>query len=179
MVIDGDESKQVGPGEMQQYYASRCLLAAQSEFFTKLFARGDLEPRDKNGRYVYVMEGIEVDEFETVLRFLYSAMVVRELKKPIDLTKLLHAANKYRLEDLQNQCENLLAEQLQPATCLSTLRTSDQVTAATLKRKTLDYIRTNKLDIRELPGWADLSRELVGELWASAVCIPNLKKQRI
>ncbi|KAL7303406.1 hypothetical protein TKK_0004591 [Trichogramma kaykai] len=117
--------------------AHRLMLAAASPVFRAMFSHDMMENKIQIVDMIDVGHEVAIE----VLRYIYTSNVENcDICLTIDL---LAAADKYQLEDLKNDCEQILGSNLTLTNAVEILKISDKYSAKNLKTKTIDFIKYN------------------------------------
>ncbi|KAK0161328.1 hypothetical protein PV327_009809 [Microctonus hyperodae] len=128
----------VGDKEMK---AHKAVLLARSPKFAAMVAEKILDSAEKN--HVHITD-IKVNVMEALLKFIYTNEVDN-----IDgiVNDLLDLADKYKIKDLKEICEETLYLSITDENSAKILIIADRYHCEDLKEKTINYINKNGLDI--------------------------------
>jgi len=135
----------------QEFKAHKLILAARSPVFAGMF---NVQMKENLLDRVDI-QGIESNIFEALLRFIYTDQV--DLVK-VDAKDILAAADRYLIPLLKFRCEAFLSESLTIKNCTEMLSLADLYNAQQLKKKTTDFIRLHKTEVRKTEGWKNLKQ---------------------
>lgn len=135
----------------QEFKAHKLILSARSPVFAGMF---NAQMKENLLDRVEI-EDIESEIFDALLRFVYTDQV--DLIK-INAKELLIAANRYLIPLLKSRCEAFLLESLTIENCTEMLALADLHNAQQLKKKTTDFIRLRKTEVRKTEGWKNLKQ---------------------
>lgn len=124
----------------------KAILSARSRVFQAMFEHKMLE----NQRSRVEIEDIDADIMFEILRFIYTGKTVN-LDKLADA--LLPAADKYCLERLKVQCEEMLCTTIDRDNVADTLILADLHSATQLRQQAIDFINTHPQDVIETVGF--------------------------
>ncbi|XP_038122480.1 speckle-type POZ protein-like [Culex quinquefasciatus] len=122
--------------DQKKFYAQRAILSVRSPVFAAMFQSGMQESALNR----IVIEDIEPDVFEEVLRFIYVGKVMGLERMAHEL---LAAADKYALDRLRKMCERHLIDHITQETVLKTLALADLYHAEELKKQAVRFICDN------------------------------------
>jgi len=93
--------------KQKEFHAHRIAFAHASDSFHEMLDRGQ---RDKNGTKLKIeIDDFHYSVFEAMMRFIYTGSV----KASANIAQeLLHAADHYSLEGLKQQCESMIARDI-------------------------------------------------------------------
>lgn len=130
------------------------ILASRSQVFAAMFEY----PTKENLTHRVVIEDVEPDVFQELLRFIYTGRV--SMGKMDKFAAKLHtAADKYMLDHLKFACENHLIQRMSPENCLQLLLLNICHTAEHLKEEAVDFFRRHPMDVMATDGWKKLKQE--------------------
>ncbi|XP_033224339.1 uncharacterized protein LOC117177649 [Belonocnema kinseyi] len=116
-----------------KYPAHKVILAASSPVFNVMFSHNMKETICG----VVKIEDIRPEVFETLLKFIYTD----EIESQDDfMPEILIASDKYEINDLKWECENILGEKLTSDNVIATLIFAADHNAERLKKKCLRFI---------------------------------------
>ena len=104
----------------RQFPAHKSIMAARSEVFAAMFQH----PTTENLTNQVIIEDIEPDVFQEMLRFIYTGRLNLATMK-IMAVGLLIAADKYLLIKLKTVCEKYLLRQMSPVNCVELILRND------------------------------------------------------
>ena len=133
-----------------KFCAHKLILIARSPVFAAMFEHHMKESIQNR----VIINDIEKEVFNNVLRFIYTDKVVKgdvESNK-----KLLSAADKYNLVELKSICEEFLISQLSAETVSEVLILSDTHSAENLKTYAIDFIQRNESKVMKTKGWKNV-----------------------
>lgn len=122
--------------------AHKVILVARSLFFRALLTGGLSETRQS----VIDFEDARVEEFEALLRFLYSR-TIDYIKISDYIVPLFTLATRCEARGLKHTLESLIAFNLDGSNVASLLILADQLTALSLKQAALQYIKKNPAEV--------------------------------
>ncbi|XP_008204972.1 speckle-type POZ protein B-like [Nasonia vitripennis] len=134
--------------------ACKLILMKKSPVFAAMF-RADMKERNKNA---VLIEDIKYDIFMELLRFIYSGKVRQLETIAVDL---LAAVDKYRMENLKTMCELEPIKQMGIDDAVRMLKLADKYRAKKLKKRAIEYIVENKIDIFDQAEFRGLDKELM------------------
>ncbi|MFH4984449.1 hypothetical protein AB6A40_011158, partial [Gnathostoma spinigerum] len=92
----------------------------------------------------------------SVLEFIYTENCSDLLNHPLEI---LAAADRFCLERLKLQCQDVLIRDITPKNICERLRAADLYGAAKLRKKALSVFQRNKQQILESREWNDLEKD--------------------
>ena len=104
----------------RDFPAHKLILATRSKYFAAMFQH----PTKENLTNRIVIEDIEPEVFDLLLRFIYTGRVQFD-KLETMAAALFISADKYLLDQLKRTCENHLLHHMSPANCLELLLCGD------------------------------------------------------
>ena len=133
------------------------ILAARSPVFAAMLQH-DMKEAAENR---VIIDGIEPDIIQALLRFIYTDQV--------DLTvdnaaALLSAANRYFLDLLKWKCEKFLAQDLSLKNCCERFILADAQDAPNLKKVAGNIIRKSSAELKKTEGWKKMMKKARPEL---------------
>ncbi|KAL9696140.1 hypothetical protein quinque_015425 [Culex quinquefasciatus] len=145
--------------DQKKFYAQRAILSVRSPVFAAMFQSGMQESSLNR----IVIEDIEPDVFEEVLRFIYVGKVIG-LELIAD--ELLAAADKYALDRLRRMCEGHLGRHITQETVLKTLALAGLYHAEELKDQAVRFICKNikTMQSTEWKSFAHAHPDLVADI---------------
>lgn len=120
----------------REFPVHKAILSARSRVFQAMFEHKMLE----NERSRVEIEDIDGEIMYEILRFIYMGET-QNLKKYADA--LLPAADKYCLERLKVQCEEMLCTTIDRENVADTLILADLHSATQLRQQAIDFINTH------------------------------------
>lgn len=120
----------------REFPVHKAILSARSKVFQAMFEHKMLE----NERSRVEIEDIDGEIMFEILRFIYTGET-QNLKKLADA--LLPAADKYCLERLKVQCEEMLCTTIDRENVADTLILADLHSATQLRQQAIDFINTH------------------------------------
>ncbi|XP_039441366.1 speckle-type POZ protein-like [Culex pipiens pallens] len=145
--------------DQKKFYAQRAILSVRSPVFAAMFQSGMQESALNR----IVIEDIEPDVFEEVLRFIYVGKV-KGLERMAH--ELLAAADKYVLDRLRKMCEGHLGRHITQETVLKTLALAGLYHADELKDQAVRFICRNikTMQSTEWKSFAHAHPDLVADI---------------
>ena len=128
-----------------RFPAHKAILAIRSPMLYAMFGCG---MRESSATEV-VVDDIDKDVFQEILRFIYSGHVSLEMLETQPM-QLLAAADKYDLYRLKCICENLLFERMTCEDCADVLVAADMHNASALKSRCLSFMTESAGRVREV-----------------------------
>lgn len=123
--------------EDQKYYAHKVFLAGNSPVFDRMLSL----PMKETLTGIVEIEDLKSEVFEEMLRFIYTNEF--DAKDDDLLKEMLVAADKYEIDDLKSNCEDILAERLSVENVVDVLKLAEDHNAASLKKIGIDFIIGN------------------------------------
>ncbi|KAL1403676.1 hypothetical protein pipiens_005590 [Culex pipiens pipiens] len=145
--------------DQKKFYAQRAILSVRSPVFAAMFQSGMQESALNR----IVIEDIEPDVFEEVLRFIYVGKVIGLERMAHEL---LAAADKYALDRLRKMCEGHLGRHITQETVLKTLALAGLYHAEELKDQAVRFICKNikTMQSTEWKSFAHAHPDLVADI---------------
>ncbi|KAK0091104.1 hypothetical protein PV326_003716 [Microctonus aethiopoides] len=128
----------VGDKELK---AHKAILLARSPKFASMVAGRILDNAEKN--HIHITD-INVNVMEALLKFIYTNEV-DNIDGMVD--DLLALADKYKIKDLKEICEETLYLSINDENSAKLLTIADRYHCDDLKEKTINYINKNGLDV--------------------------------
>jgi len=125
--------------QKQKIWSHRSLLVKRSSYFERLF-HSQFKERDLNE--FQIDESISPNIFISILRYLYTGD--ESIINPENAVDLLHAADRFMMDDLKNVVEAYIESSTDIETTCVLLDISDRVSAYRLKRVCLEIIGSSK-----------------------------------
>ncbi|XP_014226111.1 speckle-type POZ protein A-like [Trichogramma pretiosum] len=113
----------------------KLVLATASPVFKAMFNHDMLENKSQS----VDMIDISYDAAVEMLRYIYTGSV--ETKEYSLAAEVLAAAEKYQLEKLKNECEQILISQLSTENVIEALQVADTYNAKHLEKKAVDFVK--------------------------------------
>jgi speckle-type POZ protein len=141
----------------RQFKAHKCILASNSQVFMAMFEH----PTKENITNQVVIEDIEPEVFQELLRFIYTGRLSSPLTLDTMATRLFVAADKYLLDRLKSECEIHLLRRMSADNCIEFLKlVSEQIHPAdNLKQGAIDFFRRFPGEIMSTDGWKKTKKE--------------------
>jgi speckle-type POZ protein len=148
---------QVITSDGSEIYVHRNILSIRSPVFEAMIASAMKEGTEKK----VLIDDIEGRTLMELIRFVYSGKVYE-----IDsiATELIYAANKYDLQDLKPLCVESLALNIDIENALETFALADLHQEKYLKKFSMDFIKFKYSDIKDQPGWENLSHQAMKDI---------------
>ncbi|KAL7293617.1 hypothetical protein TKK_0012702 [Trichogramma kaykai] len=113
------------------------VLSIASSVFKDMFNRNMLENRSKSVNLIDVSYEAAVE----LLRYIYTGVV--ETQEFSLTSELLTAADEYQIEELKNECEEILISSLSIENVVKALKIADKCSVKHLKKEAVDFIKRN------------------------------------
>lgn len=159
--VGSDVTLQLKDGERTVH---KLVLMARSPVFRRMFETDMAERRDGK---IY-MADVSTSVADHFVKFLYTDLFPDEPAKQVqECLLLLHVANKYQVEGLQDRCCGNLIENLKINNAVVILQAADTCNIPTLRCAALSFITssTERLaEVQDTEGFDDLGRDLLKEL---------------
>ena len=138
----------------KEFPAHKAIITFRSPVFAAMF-------KQETSQNHVDITGIELDIFQSVLRFIYTDQV--------DLTAgnvlpLLAAANQYSLDLLKEKCGEFLSHHLSIQNCCELLIMADTHGILSLKTAAMDYICKMSSEVTRSEGWKKMRNQSRPEL---------------
>lgn len=143
----------------------RVILAARSPVFAAMLHHVDTS-ESKTG--ILEIKDVEYNVVKEMLQFIYSGRSSPDLNELA--SDLLIAADKYRLEELKNHCEQSLIQAINCENACQLLIIADMYGAFTLRKKVNTFIKLHPKKVVQTSGWQTILKEhphLVTDIVAS------------
>ena len=124
--------------------AHQSVLAAKSSEFEAIFNRMSLVNEIQNKTCKIDTNDIEPDVFEQFLKYIYTGTASINNKA----IELFIAANKYQIEDLKNECAQLINNNITIDNCTKILLVADQLKIDSMETKAIEFINRNKNKVK-------------------------------
>lgn len=121
----------------EKYHAHKLILRTRSPVFDRMFSHHMIETITG----VVKIDDIEPAVFYQVLRFIYTNEF--ETTDNDKIFKILIVADKYDIDDLKSECENILANSLTIENFQRTITFADDLNADRLKKMCIVYLIDN------------------------------------
>lgn len=133
------------------------ILSIRSPVFEAMITSTMKEGTEKK----VVIDDIEGRTLMELIRYVYSGKV-----HEIDsiATELLYAADKYDLQDLKPLCVESLALNIRVENALEIFVLADLHQERYLKKFAMDFVKFKYVEIKEQPGWKNLSNRLMKDI---------------
>jgi speckle-type POZ protein len=142
----------------RQFKAHKCILASNSQVFLAMFEH----PTKENITNQVVIEDIEPEVFQELLRFIYTGRLSSPVTLDTMATRLFVAADKYLLDRLKSECEIHLLRRMSADNCIEFLKLniSDQIHPTdNLKQGAIDFFRRFPVEVMSTDGWKKTKQE--------------------
>ncbi|XP_014227693.1 speckle-type POZ protein-like [Trichogramma pretiosum] len=113
------------------------VLSIASSVFKDMFNRNMLENRSKSVNLIDVSYEAAVES----LRYIYTGVV--ETQEFSLTSELLTAADEYQIEELKNECEEILSSSLSIENVVKARKIADKCSVKHLKKEAVDFIKRN------------------------------------
>lgn len=143
-VVDNQNQKTM------DFAVHKVVLAARSEVFRAMFTFSE------NKQISTVIEDFNVKVVAAMVEYMYTGMVDERLMRK-RAQDLLRIADYYNLEELHNQCETVMAENLDVENAMDILVFADKFNCHYLKQVTVQFISCHKKDVVETSGFKKIS----------------------
>ena len=121
----------------QQFSANRCVLAAASPVFRRMFRNGMKETEQCQ----ISLPEVKIDAWKMVLDYLYTAQVrIEDIDSALEC---LVCANRFLVEDLELIVSNYIGDKLDNSNCCRILAVVDRINLPSLRQKTMKYVCDN------------------------------------
>jgi len=161
-----------GPGRVE-FDCHINILVARSPVFKAMFQHDTAEAQNKEVE----MTDVDPEVAEQMLSYIYTGnMSVRGRE-----ADLLAAADKYRLMELKEMCEDVLCKETNIETVLTMLVIADRHQAEKLKDMCVKFLVENCHTVVKQPGWREMLEPypaLLAEMF-EAVATPPAKRRRL
>ncbi|XP_077987490.1 kelch-like protein 24 [Glandiceps talaboti] len=143
----------------QKFKCHRIVLVASSPYFRAMFTGGMRESFQK----VVVINAIEPDTMERILRFIYTGRV--RITRGNALV-LIQAAGLFQIETLMEACASFLQGELEPGNCIGIylLALMSVYTCQTLTQVARNFILKNFTDVSSGPEFIQLPLEQLKDI---------------
>ncbi|CAF0897392.1 unnamed protein product [Didymodactylos carnosus] len=131
------------------FHAHRSILSVRSPVFAAMFSHSMLEEQNAT----IEINDLTAETVRALLDYIYTGDVEDIEDNSIDIFK---AADKYALELLKQKAELIMMESLSVANCTELYIVADLHNATQLKKKVLDFIMKNILEVTESEDWRTL-----------------------
>ncbi|XP_014237777.1 speckle-type POZ protein-like [Trichogramma pretiosum] len=115
--------------------AHKVVLAVASPVFDAMFSHDMLEKKSKS----VDMTDVSYETAVEMLRYIYTGSV--EKQESSLAMDVLAAADKYQLEELKSECEQMIGSNLSTENAVDILRVADKHNAKYLRKKAADFIK--------------------------------------
>ncbi|XP_070508297.1 speckle-type POZ protein-like [Chironomus tepperi] len=148
---------QIITSDGKEIYVHRNILSIRSPVFEAMITSTMKEGTEKK----VLIDDIDGRTLMELIRFVYSGKV-----NEIDsiATELIYAANKYDLQDLKPLCVESLAFNIDVNNALETLVLADLHQEKYLKKFAIDFIKFKYSEIKDQPGWENLSHHIMKDI---------------
>ncbi|KAL7077456.1 hypothetical protein ACQ4LE_003219 [Meloidogyne hapla] len=138
----------------KEIHVHKAILAARSPVFSAMLQHVDTS-ESKTG--ILEIKDVEYNVVKEMLRFIYCGKSSGELSEIA--SDLLIAADKYRLEELKNHCEQSLIQAINFDNACHLLIIADMYGASNLRKKVLHFIKLHPKKIVHTAGWIAIIKE--------------------
>ena len=129
-------------------------------------------PTKENITNQVVIEDIEPEVFQELLRFIYTGRLSSPVTLDTMATRLFVAADKYLLEQLKLECETQLTHRMSAGNCLELLALVDpHHPAQHLRKFAVDFLRRFPCEVMTTDEWKKAKEE-------NAVWLREFEQQR-
>ncbi len=135
--------------------AHKCILAASSDYFTSMFL-GHFKERKAE---TVNLDGVAAHAFEQILNFAYTGTLNLEKDK---VREVYEAAELFQYGTVKRLCVQFILQDMQPEDCLEYLAMAEKHSVKDIMRKAKSCIFQHFTEIVQLPGFLELSYEMVG-----------------
>ncbi|KAH9390693.1 hypothetical protein TYRP_006272 [Tyrophagus putrescentiae] len=127
--------------QQKEFKVHRAQLSAFSPVFSAMFSRKDTkESLEKR----VVIEDVTAETMNRLLTFIYTGELKLDDKgKEASLIELLAAVDKYQVDSLKAECENLLGRLVTVEWVCAILQSADLHNASDLKDRCLNFVVSN------------------------------------
>ncbi|KAI6241409.1 hypothetical protein M3Y99_00368900 [Aphelenchoides fujianensis] len=132
----------------------KAILAARSPVFAAMLNHKDT---DEARSGILNIKDVDFPVVKEMMHFIYAGRCSPDM--PEMASDLLIAADKYRLEDLKNDCEKILIQNLNLAESCNVLILADTFNAEKLKQRALQLILQHSAEVTSTPGWEVLLKD--------------------
>lgn len=124
--------------------AHKCMLAIRSPVFQRMFNTDMLESKTN----IVNIDDISQDVFVQLLKYIYTGTA--DVNKYA--TELFLAAEKYLIDDLKEECKEIINNHISIDNCIKILVLADQVKDSLTETKAIEFINRNKdkIDVDDL-----------------------------
>lgn len=124
--------------------AHKCMLAIRSPVFHRMFSTDMLESKTN----IVNIDDISQDVFVQLLKYIYTGTA--DVSKYA--TELFLAAEKYLIDDLKEECKEIINNHISIDNCIKILVLADQVKDSLIQTKAIEFINRNKdkIDVDDL-----------------------------
>jgi speckle-type POZ protein len=140
----------------RQFPAHKNILASRSPAFATMF-QFSFQQQLISDRVV--VEDIEPDVFDEVLRFIYSGRLIPTETMRKMTGGLYAAAEKYQLDELNSQCESHCVRHMSPENCFHLLLHGDLLNPAEHMMEMARFFRRFSSEVMATDGWKKLKQE--------------------
>ena len=124
--------------------AHKCMLAIRSPVFHRMFSTDMLESKTN----IVNIDDISQDVFVQLLKYIYTGTA--DVSKYA--TELFLAAEKYLIDDLKEECKEIINNHISIDNCIKILVLADRVKDSLIQTKAIEFINRNKdkIDVDDL-----------------------------
>eukprot|EP00095_Tigriopus_kingsejongensis_P001346 snap_masked-scaffold1057_size73593-processed-gene-0.19 protein:Tk01346 transcript:snap_masked-scaffold1057_size73593-processed-gene-0.19-mRNA-1 annotation:"speckle-type poz isoform x2" len=138
--------------EGREFPCHKFMLARKSDVFDAMFSH---EFRESVSNQVHITD-LDADSVQEMIRFLYIGRVwhMDRVNRGLFVT-----ADKYNIGELKEACEKSLSSTMSVGNVCSLLLFARDRMADQLKKKAIEFISRNSVDVTNSDGWKDLVHE--------------------
>jgi speckle-type POZ protein len=138
----------------RDFPAHKLILATRSKYFAAMFQH----PTKENLTNQIVIEDIEPEVFDQLLRFIYTGRVSTATMETM-AAALFISADKYLLDQLKRTCENHLLHHMSPANCLELLLCGDLQNPSEPLKEAAKFFRRLPSQVMAAERWENTEEE--------------------
>lgn len=135
----------------KEFFVHRCVLSLRSDVFDRMFSSDMIEARSN----ILKIDDLTEEIAEEMLRFIYCRKIDNLEKNALEL---LHAAEKYNIEDLKMVSIRALIDSLTVESAAEMLLRANVYNSKVLKENLLVFIKTYSRQIFQTEQWKQIER---------------------
>lgn len=145
--FDGRMSDFVLKVGSREFNVHKMVLVARSPVFSSLFQH----VLDEKNTHIIEIPDCNPESFEVFLHYLYFGSV--ELLSPRNVCNVYYAADKYRVDDLKEQCVRFMKINLSPETICDIISLSIHHRESKLQKAAITFFNKNLKEIVKTKQW--------------------------